>query len=66
VPRRLSGPKREEVAGTWRRLHNEELHNLYASAHIIRVVKSMRMRWARHVAQETRNLYRVMVKKPEG
>jgi len=44
--RRIFGPKREEVAGEWRRLHNEELHNLYASPDIIRVMKAGRMRWA--------------------
>jgi len=43
--RRISGPKREKVAGGWRRLHNEELHNLYASPTIIRVIKSRSMRW---------------------
>jgi hypothetical protein len=42
---KISGPKREEVAGGWRRLHNEELHNLYASPNVIRVIKSRRMRW---------------------
>jgi hypothetical protein len=46
---RIFGPKREEVAGGWRRLHNEELPNLYASPHIIRVIKSRRMRWVEHV-----------------
>jgi hypothetical protein len=44
VPRRIFGPKREEVAGEWRRLHNEELHNLYSSPDIIRVIISRRMR----------------------
>jgi hypothetical protein len=48
---RIFGIKREEVAGSWRRLHNEELHNLYASPNIIRVVISRRMRWAVHVAR---------------
>jgi hypothetical protein len=48
--RRIFGPKREEVAGGWGRLHNEELHNLYASLNIIRVIKSRRMRLAGHVA----------------
>jgi hypothetical protein len=47
---RICGPKREEVTGDWRRLHNEELHNLYPSRNIIRVIKSRRMRWAGHVA----------------
>jgi hypothetical protein len=51
VKRRMFGLKREEVAGDWRRLHNEELHNLYISPNIIRVIKSRRMRWARHVAR---------------
>jgi hypothetical protein len=46
VLRRIYGPKREEVAGSWRRLHIEELHNLYALPNIIRVIKSRRMRWA--------------------
>jgi hypothetical protein len=50
VRRRIFGPKREEVAAGWRRLHSEELHNLYASPDIIRVIKSRRMRWAWHVA----------------
>jgi len=49
--RRVFGVKREEVAGDWRRLRNEELHNLYASLNIIRVIKSRRMRWAAHVAR---------------
>jgi hypothetical protein len=47
----MFGPKREEVAGDWRRLHNEELHNLYASSIIIRLMKSRRMTWAGHVAR---------------
>jgi hypothetical protein len=49
VLRRIFGPKWEEVAGGWRRMHNEEFHNLYASPNIIRLMKSMRMRWAGHV-----------------
>jgi hypothetical protein len=49
VLRRIFGPKREEVAGGWRRLHNEELHNLCISVNIITVIKSRRMRWAGHV-----------------
>jgi hypothetical protein len=48
--RKIFGPKREEVAGGWRRLHNEELHNLYASPNIIRVIKSRRMRWVGYIA----------------
>jgi hypothetical protein len=51
VLRRMFGPKREEVAGGWRRLHNEELHNLYASPNIIRVIKPRRLRWEGHVAR---------------
>jgi hypothetical protein len=68
VLRRIFGPKREEVAGGWRRLHNEELLNLYTSPNIIRVIRSRRMRWAGHVArtEEMRNLYKVLVRKPEG
>jgi transposase len=62
------GPKREEVVGGWRRLHNEELHNSYASSYIIRMINSRRMRWAEHVARmrEMRNAYRILVGKPEG
>jgi hypothetical protein len=48
---RVSGPMRKELAGGWRKLHNEELHHLYASPDIIRVIKSRRMRWAGHVAR---------------
>jgi hypothetical protein len=50
VLRRIFGPKREKVARGWRRLHNEELHNMFASSYIITVNKSRRMRWAGHVA----------------
>jgi hypothetical protein len=50
VLRRTSGPRREEVAGDWRRLHNEELHNLYASPNISKTIKSRRMKWARNIA----------------
>jgi hypothetical protein len=49
VPRRIFGPKRDEVTGEWRKLHNEELHNLYSSPDIIRQIKSRRMRWVGHV-----------------
>jgi hypothetical protein len=51
VLRRIFGPKRDEVTGDWRKLHNEELHNLYSSPNIIRMIKSRRMRWAGHVAR---------------
>jgi hypothetical protein len=55
VLRRIFGPKREEVVGDWRRLHNEELHNLYASQNIIGVTESRRMRWVGHVARMGRD-----------
>jgi hypothetical protein len=51
VLRRIFGPKRDEVIGGWRKLHNEELHNLYCSRSIIRMITSRRMRWAGHVAR---------------
>jgi hypothetical protein len=68
ILRRIFGPKRNEVTGEWRKLHNEELHILYSSPNIIRKIKSRRMRWAGHVARmgEDRKLYRVLVGKPEG
>jgi hypothetical protein len=68
VLRRIFGPKRDEVRGEWRKLHNEELHNLYSSPNIIRMIKSRRMRWAGHVARmgEKRNACRILVGKPEG
>jgi hypothetical protein len=52
--RRIFGPKRDEVAGEWRKLHNEELHDLYFSPRIIRIMKSRRTRWAEHVARMRR------------
>jgi hypothetical protein len=66
--RRISGPKRAEVMGEWRKLHSGELHNLYSSPYIIRQIKSRRMRWTGHVARmgEGRNVYRVLVGKPTG
>ena len=51
VIRRIFGPRRDEVTGEWRRLHNEELNDLYSSPNIVRVIKSRRMRWAVHVAR---------------
>jgi transcription termination factor 2 len=61
-------PKRNEVTGGWRKLHNEELLKLYSSPSIIRMFKSSRMRWAGHVARmgETRTTYGILVGKPEG
>jgi len=68
VLRRIFGRRREEVTGEWRRLHNEEVNDLYSSPNIVRVIKSRRMRWAGHVARmvEERVVYRVLVGKPEG
>jgi hypothetical protein len=68
VLRRIFGPKKDEVTGEWRKLHNEEFHNLYSSPDIIRQVTSRRMRWAGHVARmgEERKVYKVLVGKPEG
>ena len=66
--RRIFGPRRDEVTGEWRRLHNEELNDLYSSPNIVRVIKARRMRWAGHVARmgEDRGVYKVLVGKPEG
>jgi hypothetical protein len=68
VLRRIFGPKRDDVTGEWRKLHNEELHSLYSSPNIFRVIKSRIMRWSRHAARlgEERGVYRVLVGKPEG
>jgi hypothetical protein len=68
VLRRIFGPKRDEVTGEWRKLHNEELNNLYSSPNIVQVTKSRRMGWAGNVAcmGKGRGVYRVLVGKPEG
>jgi hypothetical protein len=68
VLRRIFGPKRDGITGRWIKLDNEELHNVYSSTSIIRIIKSRRMRWAGHVARngEKRNVYRLLVGKPEG
>jgi hypothetical protein len=65
--RRIFGPKREQVTGEWRKLHNEELNDLYSSLTIFRVIKSRRMRWAGHVVRtgEGKGVNRVLVDKPE-
>jgi len=67
VLRKLFGPKRDEVTWEWRKLHNEQLNDLYSSPNIVRVIKSRRMRWAGHVARmgEKRIVYRALVGKPE-
>jgi len=66
--RRILGPKRDEVTGEWRKLHNEELNDLYFSPNVVRVIKSRRMRLAGHVARtaEGRGVYRLLVGRPEG
>jgi hypothetical protein len=68
VLRRIFGPKRDEMTGGWRKLHNEELHSLYSSPSIIRMIKSRRMGWTGYVARmgNKRNAYRILVGKPEG
>jgi hypothetical protein len=68
VLRRIFGPKRDDVKGECRRLHNEDLNGLYSSPNITRAIKSSRMRWAVHVARmgASRSIYRILVGKPEG
>jgi hypothetical protein len=65
---RIFGPKRDEVTGEWRRLHNKELNDLYSSTTIVQVIKSGRMRWVGHVAHmgESRGVYRFSMDKHEG
>jgi hypothetical protein len=68
VLRRIFGTKRDEVTGDWRKLHNEELQNLYSSPNIIRIIKPRRLRGAGHVVRmnKKRNAYRSLVRKPGG
>ena len=68
VLRKIFVPRRDEVAGEWRQLHNEELSDMHCSPYIVRVIKSRRMRWAGNVARmgDRRGVYRVLVGKPEG
>ena len=68
VLRGVFGPKKDEVTGEWRKLHTEELSDLYSLRSIVRVVKSKRMRWVGHVAcmGEGRGVHRVLLGKPEG
>jgi len=68
VLRKIFGPRREELTWEWRKLHNEELNDLYCSHNIVRVINSRRMSWEGHVARmgERRGIYRVLVGKPEG
>jgi hypothetical protein len=65
---RIFAPKRDKVTGGWRKLHNEELHMLYNSPSIIRIIKSRRLRWVGHLARmgAKSNAYRILVGKPEG
>jgi hypothetical protein len=67
VLRRIFGGKRNKMVGGWRELHNEELHNLCSSLNIIKMIKSRKMRWARHVERlgAKRNAYRILAGKPE-
>ena len=67
VLRRTFWPKRDEVTGKWRKLHNEEFNDLYCSPNIVRVIKWRKMRWTVHVARmgERRGVYRILVGKPE-
>jgi hypothetical protein len=68
VLRRIFAPKRDEVTGGWRKLHNEELHGLYSSPSIVRVIKERIMRWAGHVARmgEVRGAHNILFGRPEG
>jgi hypothetical protein len=66
--KKIFGLKRDELIGRWRKLHNEKVHDLYPSPNVIRIIKSRKMRWARHVARmEEKNIeYMLFVEKPEG
>jgi hypothetical protein len=68
VLRRIFEFRKDEVTRDWRKLHNEQLHNLYSSLNIVRVIKLVRMRWTEHIAGhgEMKNAYRDLVEKPEG
>ena len=68
VLRRIFGPRRDEVTGEWRKLHNEDVNDLYYSPNILLVIKSRKIRWAGHVARmgEERVAYKVFLGKPEG
>jgi hypothetical protein len=68
VLRKIFRPKTEEEEGSWKKLHNDELHSLYSSTNIVRVIKARRMRWAGHMAHmgEGRGVYMVLVGRPEG
>jgi hypothetical protein len=68
VLRRIFGPQRDEVTGEWRKIHNEELNDLYSSPNIVRVIKSRKVRWAGRVARmgEWKDVYRILLRKPEG
>jgi hypothetical protein len=68
VLRRVFGPKRDEVTGEWRKVHSEELNDLYSSPNIVRVIKLRRVKWAGHIARmgEKRDAYRILVGRPEG
>jgi hypothetical protein len=68
VVRRIFGYKRDEVTGSWRKLHNKELHGLYSLPSIVRVIKARRMRWAGHVARmgKLRGAYNILVVRPGG
>ena len=68
VLRRIFGPKRDEVTGEWRKLHNDEIKDLYCSPDIVRRIKLRRMKWIEHVARvgERRGIYRALVRKPVG